>query len=89
MVSPTKILSVKRKLRHVSPNYPRNDARLEASKRRYVAEKSNKTVIAKKAEEHARVREMKKLSNELKNIKGEMSHAQRMLRKMIRSAKAS
>ena len=88
MVSPTKILSQKRKLRPVSPNpNNRNKKRFEVTKRQYMARKGNAREMEKKNMELARQREMKKLREEVDKIET-VSDAQRLLRRIARQARA-
>ena len=89
MVSPTKILSQKRKLRPVSPNpNNRNKKRLDVAKSQYMARKGNAREMEKKNMELARQREMKKFKEEVDRIET-VSDAQRLLRRIARRAKMS
>lgn len=85
MVSPTKILSQKRKLRPVPNPNNRNSKRLEVTKRQYLARKGNKSEMAKRNMELARQHEMRKLSKAVNQMT--LPDAQRILRRMIRQAK--
>jgi len=88
MVSPTKILSQKRKLRPISPNpNNRNKKRFEVTKSQYMARKGNAREMAKKNIEISRQLEMKKLKNEVEKMT--VSDARRLLSRAIRQAKMS
>jgi len=86
MVSPTKILSQKRKLRPVSYNLnSRNKKRLEVYKTQFLATKGNKSEMAKKNIEIARRRDMNKLSKEVNKMT--LPDARRILKRIIRQYK--
>lgn len=85
----SKHMRERREKRKASSPNTRRDKRLENVKRQYLSRKGDKIEMMRRNIEEARDREMAKLRNELNGVKGVMSHSQKVLNRMIRSAKRS
>lgn len=72
---------------HGSPNADRKRKRFQLAQNHYLRDKGNDRKKLQKQVEEARVREMKKMEMEFKSIKGSLTNSQKIVNRMIRSAR--
>lgn len=91
MVKAEELLNVirKRGTYHGSPNADRKRKRLQLAQNHYLRDKGNDRKKRQKQLEEARVQEMKKMEMEFKSIKGSLTNSQKIVNRMIRSARRS